>query len=254
MAVARRHKEGIAKLDDDAVMLPLRLQCFKPAMAARQFDVCARAAFTTGTGAFADSSSSSSSPSPAGARQPAAPRANFRPRTLSPGNERASQNLLSLIDRTANRKERQRTQRTTAFASANTAEDLARHKAATSITKQISRRWKTGDVYAPHDLSEVEMKKWKKRGKPSVDVFDVLELDPLVEYRNFAMLSEYMTPMGRIMHSDDTGLRSRNQRRIAKAIRRGVGMGFMPSVHRHPEILMKESTRRNEPLSRETKV
>lgn len=151
------------------------------------------------------------------------------------------------------------------------------------MTKQIARRWKTGDVYAPHDLSEVEMKKWKKRGKPAVDVFDVLELDPLVEYRvsvfffpytrtgfrwccdvavreaddwiqNFAMLSEYMTPMGRIMHSDTTGLRSRNQRRIAKAIRRGVGMGLMPSVHRHPEILMKESTRRNEPLSRETKA
>ncbi|OBT51527.1 hypothetical protein VE04_08632 [Pseudogymnoascus sp. 24MN13] len=125
---------------------------------------------------------------------------------------------------------------------------------ATKVTKQISRRWKTGDVYAPHDLSEVEMKKWKQRGKPAVDVFDVLELDPLVEYRNFAMLSEYMTPMGRIMHSNDTGLRSKNQRRIAKAIRRAVGMGFMPSVHRHPEILMKESTRRNEPLSRETKA
>lgn len=72
--------------------------------------------------------------------------------------------------------------------------------------------------------------------------------------QNFAMLSEYMTPMGRIMHSNDTGLRSKNQRRIAKAIRRAVGMGFMPSVHRHPEILMKESTRRNEPLSRETKA
>ncbi|ELR08297.1 hypothetical protein VC83_08359 [Pseudogymnoascus destructans] len=233
-------------------MLPLRLQCFKPAVAARQLGVCARAAFTTGTGSFADSSSS---PSRASTTSPA-PRANFspRPRTLSPGNERASQNLLSLIDRTAQRKERQRTQRTAAYAGGNSAEDLARHKTATKVTKQISRRWKTGDVYAPHDLSEVEMKKWKQRGKPAVDVFDVLELDPLVEYRNFAMLSEYMTPMGRIMHSNDTGLRSRNQRKIAKAIRRAVGMGFMPSVHRHPEILMKESTRRNEPLSRETKA
>ncbi|KFY14719.1 hypothetical protein V492_02447 [Pseudogymnoascus sp. VKM F-4246] len=200
-----------------------------------------------------DSTSSSSPSSPAQASHQAAPRANFRPRTLSPGNERASQNLLSLIDRSAQRKERHRSQRTTNNQSSNSAEDLARHKTATSMTKQISRRWKTGDVYAPHDLSEVEMKKWKRRGKPTVDVFDVLELDPLVEYRNFAMLSEYMTTMGRIMHSNDTGLRSKNQRRIAKAIRRAVGMGFMPSVHRHPEVLMKESTRRNEPLTRETK-
>ncbi|OBT97481.2 hypothetical protein VE01_04395 [Pseudogymnoascus verrucosus] len=253
MASGRRHKERNVNLDDDAVMLPLRLQCFKPVVAARQLGLCARAAFSTGTRSFADSSSSFTSPT--GASQPA-PRANFnpRPRTLSPGNERASQNLLSLIDRTAQRKERQRTQRTAAHAGGSSAEDLARHKMATKVTKQISRRWKTGDVYAPHDLSEVEMKKWKQRGKPAVDVFDVLELDPLVEYRNFAMLSEYMTPMGRIMHSNDTGLRSKNQRRIAKAIRRAVGMGFMPSVHRHPEILMKESTRRNEPLSRETKA
>jgi small subunit ribosomal protein S18 len=68
------------------------------------------------------------------------------------------------------------------------------------------------------------------------------------------MLSEYVTPMGRIKHSRETGLRNVNQRRMAKAIRRMVGMGFMPSVHRHPEILMKESTRRNEQLSRVTKI
>lgn len=68
------------------------------------------------------------------------------------------------------------------------------------------------------------------------------------------MLAEYVTPMGRIAHSKDTGLRPRNQRKMAKAIRRMIGMGFMPSVHRHPEILMKESLRRNEQLSRVTKV
>jgi len=72
--------------------------------------------------------------------------------------------------------------------------------------------------------------------------------------QNFSMLSEYVTPMGRIKHSRETGLRNVNQRRMAKAIRRMVGMGFMPSVHRHPEILMKESTRRNEQLSRVTKM
>jgi len=46
-----------------------------------------------------------------------------------------------------------------------------------------------------------------------------------------------MTPMGRIMHSKDTGLRPVNQRRMAKAIRRAIGTGIHPSVHRHPEIL-----------------
>lgn len=76
----------------------------------------------------------------------------------------------------------------------------------------------------------------------------------VVMAQNFSILSEYMTPMGRIKHSRETGLRNVNQRRMAKAIRRGVGMGFMPSVHRHPEILMKESTRRNEQMSRVGKM
>ncbi len=52
-----------------------------------------------------------------------------------------------------------------------------------------------------------------------------------------------MTPMGRIKHSNETGLRPVNQRRIAKAIRRSIGMGMMPSVHRHPEILYKQVAR-----------
>lgn len=38
-------------------------------------------------------------------------------------------------------------------------------------------------MYAPHDLSDVEMQKWKKRGKPGQDVCDVLEIDPKTEYR-----------------------------------------------------------------------
>ena len=53
-------------------------------------------------------------------------------------------------------------------------------------------------------------------------------------------MSEYMTAMGRIRHRKDTGLRAVNQRKIAKAIRRAVGMGLMPSVHKHPEILEAE--------------
>ena len=58
-----------------------------------------------------------------------------------------------------------------------------------------------------------------------------------VDVQNFSMMSEYMTSMGRIKHRRDTGLRAVNQRKIAKAIRRAVGMGLLPSVHEHPEVL-----------------
>lgn len=63
-------------------------------------------------------------------------------------------------------------------------------------------------------------------------------------------MSEYMTPMGRIKHSAETGLRKVNQRKIAKAIRRSIGLGLMPSVHRHPEILYIDSAKRREQLAR----
>lgn len=55
------------------------------------------------------------------------------------------------------------------------------------------------------------------------------------------MIQEFSTKMGRIKHSRETGLRNVNQRKMARAIRRAVGMGLMPSVHKHPEVLEKEA-------------
>ncbi|KAJ5097538.1 hypothetical protein N7456_008259 [Penicillium angulare] len=103
-----------------------------------------------------------------------------------------------------------------------------------------TREWKSGDVYAPHDLSPAEMKKWGQRKAPNRDAFDALNLNPLNLYKNFSVISEYVSPMGRIKHRNQTGLRPVNQRKIAKAIRRAMGLGLMPSVHRHPEILASE--------------
>ncbi|KAL4801415.1 ribosomal protein S18 [Aspergillus unguis] len=106
-----------------------------------------------------------------------------------------------------------------------------------ALEKYQVRNWKAGDIYAPHDLSPTEMRKWSKRSPPSTDAFDALNLNPLSVYKNFNIMSEYMTEMGRIRHSKMTGLRPVNQRKMAKAIRRAIGVGLMPSVHRHPMIL-----------------
>lgn len=52
------------------------------------------------------------------------------------------------------------------------------------LEAQAPRRWQFGDVYAPHDLTGVEAKKWKKsRRTPELDAFDTLGLDPLKEYK-----------------------------------------------------------------------
>ncbi|KAK4903332.1 hypothetical protein LTR27_000263 [Elasticomyces elasticus] len=121
-----------------------------------------------------------------------------------------------------------------------------------AMEQQIPRRYKPGDVYAPHDLSGIEMAKWKKlRRKPRVgshgtDVLDSLGVDPRKHYKNFSMMAEYVTEMGRIKHRTETGLRPVNQRRMAKAIRRAIGTGLMPSVYRHPELLRDEMAMRGQ--------
>ncbi|KAK4645485.1 hypothetical protein QC761_201850 [Podospora bellae-mahoneyi] len=118
------------------------------------------------------------------------------------------------------------------------AEDVVKHQhRADMYLRKHPRRWREGDVYAPHDLSPAEAKKWKVVKSPKRDVIDMLGVNPLDNYRNFSMISEFMTPLGRIMHSKDTGLRPVNQRKMAKAIRRAIGLGIHPSVHRHPEVM-----------------
>ncbi|KAI2625693.1 ribosomal protein S18 [Hypoxylon sp. NC1633] len=109
--------------------------------------------------------------------------------------------------------------------------------------RQMTRRWSIGDVYAPHDLSPQEMAKWRRNQARKKDLVDLLGLRPLDMYRNFSVISEFMTPHGRIKRAVETGLRPPNQRKMAKAIRRAIGIGIHPSVHHHPELLMRQKSR-----------
>ncbi|TQS37640.1 hypothetical protein Golomagni_01878 [Golovinomyces magnicellulatus] len=143
-----------------------------------------------------------------------------------------------------------------------TADKLKEFNEGKDLSSLIGRQWKAGDIYAPHDLHQAELSKYRPRATPGVDIFDILDMNPLEHYRvcqlnlpltddqptlqNFSMMSEWITPMGRIKSRKDTGLRPVNQRRLAKAIRRSIGIGIMPSVYRHPEILYKERKRYEE--------
>jgi small subunit ribosomal protein S18 len=118
--------------------------------------------------------------------------------------------------------------------------DIAREEQSRAIERFNRRDWRAGEAYAPHDLSAAEARKWSRRYSATTDAFDALDLNPLDLYKNFSIMGEYMTEMGRIRHSSSTGLRPVNQRKIAKAIRRAIALGLMPSVHRHPEVLKKE--------------
>ncbi|OCK83710.1 ribosomal protein S18 [Lepidopterella palustris CBS 459.81] len=137
------------------------------------------------------------------------------------------------------------TKQSTVAARAVSAAQLEQSMKRGQFEQQMWRKWKSGDVYAPHDLTGSEQAKWKRtKTTPKMDAFDVLKLNPINEYKNFSIMSEYMTEMGRIKHSSVTGLRPVNQRKIAKAIRRAIGIGLMPSVHRHPELLIRSKYNR----------
>ncbi|KAI0974034.1 ribosomal protein S18 [Xylaria arbuscula] len=121
----------------------------------------------------------------------------------------------------------------------NVEEDLKANMRTNDYMRQLPRRWRAGDVYSPHDMSPSEMAKWRKTTARKQDLVDLLGLRPLDMYRNFSVISEFMTPHGRIMRGVETGLSPVNQRKMAKAIRRAIGLGLHPSVHRHPELLMR---------------
>lgn len=57
--------------------------------------------------------------------------------------------------------------------------------------------------------------------------------------QNVRLLADFVTETGRIKHSKLTGLKPKNQRKLAKAVRRAIGSGLMPSVHRHPEVIAR---------------
>lgn len=61
--------------------------------------------------------------------------------------------------------------------------EMQQQKLSANLSRQVSRRFMPGDVYAPHDLSPVEMAKWKRRGRPVHDSFDALNLNPIDHYR-----------------------------------------------------------------------
>ena len=51
------------------------------------------------------------------------------------------------------------------------------------FARQMPRRWRPGDVYAPHDLSPAEMGKWRRARARDRDLVDMLGLKPLDMYR-----------------------------------------------------------------------
>lgn len=62
-------------------------------------------------------------------------------------------------------------------------EDQKAQSESRALERYHTRDFKAGDIYAPHDLSPTQMKKWGKRQSPNTDAFDALNLKPLDMYK-----------------------------------------------------------------------
>jgi small subunit ribosomal protein S18 len=65
----------------------------------------------------------------------------------------------------------------------DTAEKVKEKKIASDLKRQMPRRWQPGDLYAPHDLSAVEMGKWRKKSPRTGDLIDALNISPVDMYK-----------------------------------------------------------------------
>ncbi|KAM7209227.1 hypothetical protein V8F20_000565 [Naviculisporaceae sp. PSN 640] len=134
---------------------------------------------------------------------------------------------------------------------ANALADLRGQADEANYVKMMPRNWEPGQIYAPHDLGAGEARKWSDRGQyksRKADGIAAVGINPLDNYRNFTFISEHITSYGRILKSDQTGFSPRNQRKMAKTIRRAIGLGLHPSVHFHPELLKMQPRGRELPM------
>ncbi|KAI9593483.1 hypothetical protein BDF19DRAFT_447897 [Syncephalis fuscata] len=108
---------------------------------------------------------------------------------------------------------------------------------------RLSRKFIPGSTYAPKDLDEDTYRLYRERAKHirRQDPFNLLGLNPLLEYKNVALLSRFVTEMGRIRPRTETGLSGVNQRRLSKAIKRSRAMGLMPFTYRPSFAFMQEN-------------
>ncbi|CAO3678146.1 unnamed protein product [Umbelopsis vinacea] len=111
---------------------------------------------------------------------------------------------------------------------------LKRAKAAAQAKQNLQRQTKglhAGTTYHPDQLIDPRPRQQRPRATtPTQDPFDALGLDPLKEYKNFNLLSNFVSDMGKILPRQQTGITAKNQRKLAKAIKRARAMGLMSST------------------------
>ncbi|KAJ1968621.1 hypothetical protein IWQ62_001132 [Dispira parvispora] len=108
-----------------------------------------------------------------------------------------------------------------------------------------NQKFAKGEVYDPRNLDERAAEAVRKRRshlpskKVHSDIYTRSHSDPLAEYKNVNRLSQYVSFLGRIKPQAETHLTNKNQRLVAKAIRRARSFGLLPityKLHSDPKM------------------
>lgn len=119
-----------------------------------------------------------------------------------------------------------------------------------NIAKNFSKNFVAGQIYDPFDFSmnRLDMEaKWAKNRKNSAknytngqeDVFERTGIDPLDLYSMPEILSRFVSATGQILPREVTGCNSKNQKKLAIAIKRARSVGLLSTTHRHARYMPK---------------
>ncbi|KAL3232936.1 Ribosomal protein S18 [Nakaseomyces bracarensis] len=118
--------------------------------------------------------------------------------------------------------------------------DFDKKETSKSINSNFVPQFSRSSIYDPFDFSMARLNLNRKMNSPKMahlDLFEKHGLNPLNFYARPEILSYYVGSTGKILHRDITGLSARNQRRMAKAIRRCQAIGLMSKTHRYTNFL-----------------
>jgi small subunit ribosomal protein S18 len=85
---------------------------------------------------------------------------------------------------------------------------VKKKKAATAarVAQRQAKGFQSGTTYHPDELGQPRTRQQRPRpATPSQDPFEVLGLDPLKEYKNFTLLSHFVSDIGKILPREATG-------------------------------------------------
>lgn len=104
------------------------------------------------------------------------------------------------------------------------------------------KKFTSGTTYDPFDFSmdKLRLQQVYRAHLPKKDIFDKNEINPLSLWTDSKSLSKFVSTNGSILPGRMTGTRGKNQRRLAKAIRRARAAGLLSTVHRDVSLLPRE--------------